>query len=92
MYTFIDCLYCCGQYQRALNIIKEKDLHKVIEIRLRSILCAALTLIYYLRKNISLADIPHSSESQVSRFTLSANEDKTVELKPNNSFLHDNVD
>jgi cell division protein FtsZ len=46
----------------------------------------------YLRKNISLADIPHSSESQVSRFTLSANEDKTVELKPNNSFLHDNVD
>jgi hypothetical protein len=30
LYTFIDCLYCCGQYQRVLSIIKEKDLHKVL--------------------------------------------------------------
>lgn len=27
-YMFIHCLYCCGQYQRALNLIKDTDLHK----------------------------------------------------------------
>jgi hypothetical protein len=27
---FVHCLYCCGQYQRALNLIKENDLHKVM--------------------------------------------------------------
>ena len=28
LYVFIHCLYCCGQFQRGLSIIKEKDLHK----------------------------------------------------------------
>ncbi len=46
----------------------------------------------YLRKNVTLANVPHSSDSQVSRFTLSEAEDKSTEIKPNNSFLHDNVD
>ena len=46
----------------------------------------------YKRRNIQLESIPHSSESQVSRFTLSENEEKKAEIKPNNSFLHDNVD
>jgi cell division protein FtsZ len=46
----------------------------------------------YKRRNIALENVPHSSESQVSRYTLSENEDKKVEIKPNNSFLHDNVD
>jgi cell division protein FtsZ len=46
----------------------------------------------YKRKNINLEDTPHSSESQVSKYTLTENEDKKVEIKPNNSFLHDNVD
>ena len=46
----------------------------------------------YKRKNISLDSNPHSSESQVSRYTLSEGEDKKAEIKPNNSFLHDNVD
>jgi cell division protein FtsZ len=46
----------------------------------------------YVRKNINLSNPPHSSESQVSRYTLSENEDKKTEIKPNNSFLHDNVD
>ena len=46
----------------------------------------------YKRRNINLDSTPHSSESQVSRYTLSENEDKKVEIKPNNSFLHDNVD
>ena len=50
----------------------------------------------YLRRQIKLSDLPHSSESQVSRFTLTETEDengnKKTELKQNNSFLHDNVD
>src|SRR5699024_4586050 len=45
----------------------------------------------YKRKQRNLEDVPHSSESQVSRFTLSFDEGKT-EIRPNNSFLHDNVD
>ncbi len=46
----------------------------------------------YKRRNINLDSTPHSSESQVSRYTLSENEEKKVEIKPNNTFLHDNVD
>jgi cell division protein FtsZ len=46
----------------------------------------------YRRRNVNLESTPHSSESQVSRYTLSEGEDKKVEIKPNNSFLHDNVD
>jgi len=45
----------------------------------------------YKRKQMALQPVPHSSESQVSRFTLS-NEEGTTEIRPNNSFLHDNVD
>lgn len=46
----------------------------------------------YKRRNINLESPPHSSESQVSRYTLSEGDDKKAEIKPNNSFLHDNVD
>lgn len=46
----------------------------------------------YKRRNIILDDTPHSSESEVSRYTLSEDEDKKTKLKQNNSFLHDNVD
>ncbi len=46
----------------------------------------------YKRRNINLDATPHSSESQVSRYTLTEGDDKKVEIKPNNSFLHDNVD
>jgi cell division protein FtsZ len=45
----------------------------------------------YKRRNINLASTPHSSESQVSRYTLS-DEDGRPEIKPNNPFLHDKVD
>jgi cell division protein FtsZ len=45
----------------------------------------------YKRKQMALEPVPHSSESQVSRFTLS-NEEGSTEIRPNNSFLHDNVD
>jgi len=45
----------------------------------------------YKRRQKSLEDVPHSSQSQISRFTLSFDEGET-EIRPNNSFLHDNVD
>lgn len=44
------------------------------------------------RKNINLENKTHSTESNVSRFTLSEGDDKKIEIRPNNSFLHDNVD
>jgi cell division protein FtsZ len=46
----------------------------------------------YVRKGVVLDQKPHSSESNVSRYTLSEGDDKKAEIKPNNSFLHDNVD
>jgi cell division protein FtsZ len=45
----------------------------------------------YKRKQMALDNIPHSSESQISRFTLSK-DDESTEIRPNNTFLHDNVD
>lgn len=44
------------------------------------------------RKNITLENKTPSTESNVSRYTLSEGEDKKIEIRPNNSFLHDNVD
>ena len=46
----------------------------------------------YKRDNVKLEDSPHSSESEVSKYTLSDGEDTKTEIKTNNSFLHDNVD
>ncbi|NVN96187.1 MAG: cell division protein FtsZ [Bacteroidetes bacterium] len=46
----------------------------------------------YIRRNVVLSDVTPSSESEISRFTLTENDDKKVEIKSNNSFLHDNVD
>ncbi|HJN64260.1 MAG: cell division protein FtsZ [Flavobacteriales bacterium] len=46
----------------------------------------------YKRDNVELEETPHSSESEVSKYTLSEGEDNETEIKPNNSFLHDNVD
>jgi len=44
------------------------------------------------RKNIVLENKTPSTESSVSRYTLSEGENKKIEIRPNNSFLHDNVD
>lgn len=45
------------------------------------------------RRNVVLENVDYSSDSKVSRYTLSENpEDKKLEIRPNNSFLHDNVD
>ncbi|HKC69813.1 MAG TPA: cell division protein FtsZ [Bacteroidia bacterium] len=46
----------------------------------------------FVRQNIKLDNVNYSTESNVSRYTLSEGEDKKMEIKPNNSFLHDNVD
>lgn len=49
----------------------------------------------YKRKNVAINDIPHSSEDQMSKFTLSEESEdgkRKFGLKENNSFLHDNVD
>ncbi len=50
----------------------------------------------YKRRQIRLDDVPHSSESSVSRFSLGDIQDeegnKRTGLSDNNSFLHDNVD
>ena len=44
------------------------------------------------RNGIDLEDTPHSSDSEISSQTLSLGDDNSVQIKPNNSFLHDNVD
>ena len=50
----------------------------------------------YKRKNVTLNEGTHSTDSNVSRFTLTEgtdeNGDRRVELRRNNPFLHDNVD
>ena len=46
-----------------------------------------------MRKNVKLEDNnSYSTDSKVSRYSLSEGDDKKMEIKPNNSFLHDNVD
>jgi len=46
----------------------------------------------FVRQNIKLDNVNYSTESNVSRYTLSEGDEKKMEIKPNNSFLHDNVD
>ncbi|MFZ6050999.1 cell division protein FtsZ [Halocola ammonii] len=50
----------------------------------------------YKRRNVKLDNVKHSSESNVSRYTISEetdeNGEKKTQIRENNSFLHDNVD
>ncbi|MCD4731808.1 MAG: cell division protein FtsZ [Bacteroidales bacterium] len=46
----------------------------------------------YIRRNVELHDVSHSSETIVSKYTLGETDDNSPEIKSNNSFLHDNVD
>lgn len=46
----------------------------------------------YLRKKVELKETPSSDKSEVSRYTLFKTENNPVEMRQNNSFLHDNVD
>ena len=46
----------------------------------------------FVRRNVLLSRVPASDESQVSRYTLFEGDNNQVQIKSNNSFLHDNVD
>lgn len=46
----------------------------------------------YKRRNISLSEGEHSSESSTGKFSIGKDEDGKTGLRPNNSYLHDNVD
>jgi cell division protein FtsZ len=46
----------------------------------------------YIRKKIQLDKEKRSSKSQVSRYSLSEDDEKNVELNDDNAYLHDNVD
>jgi cell division protein FtsZ len=49
----------------------------------------------YKRRNVKLEIVPHSSESEVSRYTLTTDDNDQngrSGLRPNNPYLHDNVD
>ena len=46
----------------------------------------------YKRNQIELDATSHSSENEISTYTLSDGKNNSTELKQNNSFLHDNVD
>ena len=46
----------------------------------------------YIRRKVELSNVQHSSETEISRYTLGEDENKQTEMKTSNSFLHDNVD
>jgi cell division protein FtsZ len=46
----------------------------------------------YVRRNVEINQATPSKESKVSKYSLYENEEKNVEIKSNNSYLHDNVD
>ncbi len=72
------------------RILRLKDLS--MKLRTTNGLQELETVPAYQRKQMQLQQIQHSSESQVSRFTLTNDEDGETGIRPNNSFLHDNVD
>ncbi|MFK7907795.1 MAG: cell division protein FtsZ [Chitinophagales bacterium] len=46
----------------------------------------------YKRRNVELEDTPHSSESNISKYSLTEDDKDKLEIKKRNPFLHDNVD
>lgn len=82
------------EMQRMTN----QRMHRIKELTVRLKTPSGLTDLEdepaYKRRNIRLEEPPHSSDSQVSRYTLSDDGEKEgrSELRSNNSFLHDNVD
>jgi len=73
---------------------KRKERLKKFNYRLRnnSVIDKAEREPAYKRQGVQLNDAVHSSEQTLSRVSLSANDEGTIELKSKNSFLHDNVD
>ncbi|MFP5470082.1 MAG: cell division protein FtsZ [Bacteroidia bacterium] len=78
----------------------EERIARIKELTLKLSTPAGLTELEnepaYRRRNLKLEDTPHSSESNVSKFTISEEKDENgkriINLRDNNSFLHDNVD
>ena len=46
----------------------------------------------YKRQGVNLEDVQHSSDSSTSRLSIGLDENDDIQLRSNNSFLHDNVD
>ena len=46
----------------------------------------------YKRQGVNLEDAQHSSETNSSRLSVGTDDNDDVQLRSNNSFLHDNVD
>jgi len=46
----------------------------------------------YKRQGVDLTDVQHSSENNASRMSIGSDDNDDVQLRSNNSFLHDNVD
>ncbi|GAA4244389.1 cell division protein FtsZ [Winogradskyella damuponensis] len=46
----------------------------------------------YKRQGVNLEDVQHSSEIKASRMSVGTDENDDIQLRSNNSFLHDNVD
>ena len=71
---------------------REERLRNIsIQLRTPSGLTSLEDIPAYKRNNIEITESTHSSENEVSTYTLT-NQNNNTELKQNNSFLHDNVD
>ncbi|WP_445958035.1 cell division protein FtsZ [Yeosuana sp.] len=46
----------------------------------------------YKRQGVDLKEAPHSSETDISRTSIGTDDNDEIQLRSNNSFLHDNVD
>jgi cell division protein FtsZ len=46
----------------------------------------------YKRQGVNLEDAQHSSETNASRTSVTTDDNDDIQLRSNNSFLHDNVD
>jgi len=46
----------------------------------------------YVRKKVQLDDVTHSKESNVSKYSLTEDEENNAKLRDDNAYLHDNVD
>ncbi len=78
-----------SQVKRTLNDVKMK-------LRLPGRIADLENEPAYKRRNVSLDDVSHSSESSVSHFSINEevdeNGERKIELRDDNPFLHDNVD
>ena len=78
-----------SQVKRTLNDVKMK-------LRLPGRIADLENEPAFKRRNVSLDDVNHSSESSVSHFSINEqvdeNGDRKIELRDDNPFLHDNVD